>query len=148
MFLAKLLLACPGNWIIAYHCNVGFWFYLSIYSYIISKTESSSKYKSDVMMKNYIYSIFVHWIILMSIFVRWNSFQTMYKLEIVRWSTVHKSWGHNIYILHRRLMIVLYANIVNGKWEGNNFHLPDTVLVESQKQDSCLLHNLNIFSCV
>ena len=131
MFLAKLLLACPGNWIIAYHCNVGFWFYLSIYNNIISKTE-----------------FFVHWIILMSIFVRWNSFQTMYKLEIVRWSTVHKSWGHNIYILHRRLMIVLYANIVNGKWEGNNFHLPDTVLVESQKQDSCLLHNLNIFSCV
>ena len=138
MFLAKLLLACPGNWIIAYHCNVGFWFYLSIYNDIIYKTESPSKYNS----------IDLHWIILMSIFVRWNSFQTMYKLEIVRWSIVHKSWGHNIYILHRRLMIVLYANIVNGKWEGNNFHLPDTVLVESQKQDSCLLHNLNIFSCV
>ena len=72
----------------------------------------------------------------------------MYKLEIVRWSTVHKSSGHNLYKLHRRLMIVLYANIVNGKWEGNNFHLPDTVLVELQKQDSCLLHNLNIFSRV
>ena len=65
----------------------------------------------------------------------------MYKLEIVHCSTVHQSWGDNIYILHRWLKIVLYANIVNGKWEGNNFHLPDTVLAESQKQDSCLLHN-------
>ena len=132
MFLAILLRACPGNWIIAYHYNVEFWFYLSVYNNIFSKNRL----------------ILIHRIILMRSFVRRNSFQTMYKLEIVHCSTVHKSWGHNIYILHRWLMIVLYANIVNGKWEGNNFHLPDTVLAESQKQDSCLLHNLNIFSCV